>query len=46
MATKSSIGVAFLGLGRMGETHLRNLLGLPGMKVVVVADSRLEAAEK
>jgi myo-inositol 2-dehydrogenase / D-chiro-inositol 1-dehydrogenase len=46
MATKSSIGVAFLGLGRMGETHLRNLLGLPGVKVVVVADSRLEAAER
>jgi myo-inositol 2-dehydrogenase/D-chiro-inositol 1-dehydrogenase len=46
MATKSSIGVAFLGLGRMGETHLRNLLGLPGVKVVVVADSRVEAAER
>ncbi|HEV3210665.1 MAG TPA: Gfo/Idh/MocA family oxidoreductase, partial [Chthoniobacterales bacterium] len=38
-------GVGFLGLGRMGETHLRNLLGLPGVKVVVVADPRLEAAE-
>lgn len=45
MAIKSPIGVAFLGLGRMGETHLRNLLGLPGVKVVVVADPRLEAAE-
>jgi hypothetical protein len=28
MAIKSPLGVAFLGLGRMGETHLRNLLGL------------------
>jgi myo-inositol 2-dehydrogenase / D-chiro-inositol 1-dehydrogenase len=30
----------------MGETHLRNLLGLPGVKVVVVADPRREAAER
>ena len=43
---KEKIGVAFLGVGRMGETHLRNLLGLSGVKVVVVADSRLEAAER
>jgi predicted dehydrogenase len=46
MSVKSSIGVAFLGVGRMGETHLRNLLGLSGVKVVVVADPRLEAAER
>jgi myo-inositol 2-dehydrogenase / D-chiro-inositol 1-dehydrogenase len=41
-----SIGVAFLGVGRMGETHLRNLSGLPRVKVVVVADPRREAAER
>jgi hypothetical protein len=28
----------------MGETHLRNLSGLPRVKVVVVADPRREAA--
>jgi myo-inositol 2-dehydrogenase / D-chiro-inositol 1-dehydrogenase len=41
-----SIGVAFLGVGRMGETHLRNLSGLSRVKVVVVADPRREAAER
>jgi len=41
-----SIGVAFLGVGRMGETHLRNLNGLSQVKVVVVADPRREAAER
>src|ERR1700676_2590896 len=46
MTMKEKIGVAFLGVGRMGETHLRNLLGLSGVKVVVVADPRLEAAER
>jgi myo-inositol 2-dehydrogenase/D-chiro-inositol 1-dehydrogenase len=46
MSVKSSIGVAFLGVGRMGETHLRNLLGISGVKVVVVADPRREAAER
>jgi myo-inositol 2-dehydrogenase / D-chiro-inositol 1-dehydrogenase len=46
MSPKSSIGVAFLGIGRMGETHLRNLLGISGVKIVVVADPRLEAAER
>jgi hypothetical protein len=25
MVKEKTIGVAFLGLGRMGETHLRNL---------------------
>ena len=42
----STIGVAFLGVGRMGETHLRSLAGLSGVKVVVVADPRREAAER
>jgi myo-inositol 2-dehydrogenase/D-chiro-inositol 1-dehydrogenase len=46
MSIGSSIGVAFLGVGRMGETHLRNLLGISGVKVVVVADPRREAAER
>ena len=41
-----SIGVAILGVGRMGETHLRNLIGLSQVKVVVVADPRREAAER
>jgi predicted dehydrogenase len=45
-SSNSSIGVAFLGVGRMGETHLRNLAGLSGVKVVVVADPRREAAER
>jgi myo-inositol 2-dehydrogenase/D-chiro-inositol 1-dehydrogenase len=46
MSNNSSIGVAFLGFGRMGETHLRNLGGLSRVKVVVVADPRREAAER
>ncbi len=45
MAT-SGIGVAFLGVGRMGETHLRNLVGLSGVRVVAVADPNREAAER
>src|SRR4029077_7335788 len=32
----SNIGVAFLGVGRMGETHLRNLTGLSGVRVLAV----------
>jgi myo-inositol 2-dehydrogenase/D-chiro-inositol 1-dehydrogenase len=36
--------VAFLGAGRMGLTHLRNLVGVPGVQVRVVADRSLEAA--
>lgn len=41
-----TIGVAFLGVGRMGETHLRNLVGLSGVRVVAVADPNREAAER
>ena len=41
-----TIGVAFLGVGRMGETHLRNLVGLSGLRVVAVADPNQEAAER
>src|SRR5260370_36713544 len=41
----TEIGVAFLGAGRMGETHLRNLAAISGVRVRVVADPNLEAAE-
>lgn len=43
--SQSEFGVAFLGVGRMGVTHLRNLATIPGVRVVTVADTRLEAAE-
>ena len=43
---RGTIGVAFLGVGRMGETHLRNLVGLSGVRVVVVADPNRDAAER
>jgi len=46
MTKNNTIGVAFLGVGRMGRTHLRNLVGIPGVKVRVVADSNLEVAEQ
>jgi myo-inositol 2-dehydrogenase / D-chiro-inositol 1-dehydrogenase len=46
MKANSTIGVAFLGVGRMGETHLRNLGGLSDVRAVVVADPNLEAAER
>jgi myo-inositol 2-dehydrogenase / D-chiro-inositol 1-dehydrogenase len=34
----ASIGVAFLGAGRMGQTHVRNMAGIPNARTVVVAD--------
>ena len=46
MQINDLIGVAVLGAGRMGQTHLRNLNGLPGVKVVAVADSKITAAEQ
>jgi myo-inositol 2-dehydrogenase/D-chiro-inositol 1-dehydrogenase len=46
MKSKQTIGVAFLGLGRMGETHLRNLAAISGVRVVVVADPQAERAER
>jgi myo-inositol 2-dehydrogenase / D-chiro-inositol 1-dehydrogenase len=46
MQAASTIGVAFLGVGRMGETHLRNLVGLGGVRVVAVADPNGDAAER
>jgi myo-inositol 2-dehydrogenase/D-chiro-inositol 1-dehydrogenase len=33
-----SIGVAFLGAGRMGRVHLRNVASIPNARMVVVAD--------
>ena len=42
---RAGIGVAFLGVGRMGETHLRNMAAISGVRVRVVADPNLEAAE-
>jgi myo-inositol 2-dehydrogenase/D-chiro-inositol 1-dehydrogenase len=45
MKNKEAIGVAFLGVGRMGETHLRNLTAISGVKVVAVADLIPERAE-
>ena len=46
MTDKQTIGVAFLGLGRMGETHLRNLGAIAGVRVVAVVDEQLERAER
>ncbi|HYY31804.1 MAG TPA: inositol 2-dehydrogenase [Chthoniobacterales bacterium] len=46
MKENNRIGVAFLGLGRMGETHLRNVASLSRVKVIAVADSNLQAAER
>ena len=46
MIKENTIGVAFLGLGRMGETHLRNLTAISGVNVVVVADPARERAER
>jgi myo-inositol 2-dehydrogenase/D-chiro-inositol 1-dehydrogenase len=46
MIDKKMIGVAFLGLGRMGETHLRNLSAISGVKVVAVADPDAGRAER
>ena len=39
------IGVAVLGAGRMGQTHIRNLAGLTNARVVAVADPNANAAE-
>jgi myo-inositol 2-dehydrogenase/D-chiro-inositol 1-dehydrogenase len=40
------IGVAFLGAGRMGLTHIQTLAGIREARVVVVADMDLAAAER
>ena len=40
----NAIGVAVLGAGRMGQTHLRNIAAIPNARVVVVADPSADAA--
>jgi len=45
MSANDRLGVAVLGAGRMGRTHLRNLAAIPDARVVVVADPDPEAAE-
>ena len=41
-----TIGVAVLGAGRMGLTHIRTLAGIRSVRVVVVADRDATAAER
>lgn len=41
-----TIGVAVLGAGRMGETHIRTLAGIRTVRVVVVADPDAAAAAR
>lgn len=40
------VGVAVLGAGRMGRTHIRTLAGIRSARVVVVADPDAAAAER
>jgi len=40
-----SIGVAFLGAGRMGRTHIQNLAAIRNVRMVVVADIDRAGAE-
>src|SRR5579862_4883382 len=42
----SSIGVAFLGVGRMGQTHIQTLAGIRNVRLEVVADADPSAAER
>jgi myo-inositol 2-dehydrogenase/D-chiro-inositol 1-dehydrogenase len=41
-----SIGVAFLGVGRIGRTHLRTLAGIGAARIVVVSDLDAKEAER
>lgn len=41
-----SIGVAVLGAGRMGRTHVRNIAAIPNARVVVVGDPDGDAAAR
>lgn len=43
---RDRIGVAFLGVGRMGLTHLHTLAGIRNARVVVVADPDAAMAER
>jgi myo-inositol 2-dehydrogenase/D-chiro-inositol 1-dehydrogenase len=40
-----AFNIAFLGVGRMGTTHLRNLAAISGVNVGVVADRDIAAAQ-
>ena len=40
------INVAVLGAGRMGRTHIRNIAGIPGVSIRIVADPNADAAEQ
>src|SRR4051794_28500738 len=40
------IRVAFLGAGRMGQTHLQNITGIAGVTVTVVADPEAARAQQ
>ena len=40
------IRIAIIGAGRMGQTHIRNLGGIAGVSVAVVADTVLASAEQ
>ena len=42
----NDIGVAFLGVGRIGTTHLLTLAGIPNARLVVVADLDPAEAER
>jgi myo-inositol 2-dehydrogenase/D-chiro-inositol 1-dehydrogenase len=46
MKGSDTIGVAVLGAGRMGRTHVRNLAAIPNVTVVVVADPDEGAANR
>jgi myo-inositol 2-dehydrogenase/D-chiro-inositol 1-dehydrogenase len=41
-----NVRVAFIGAGRMGQTHIQNLAGLTAVEVRVVADTLAENAER
>jgi myo-inositol 2-dehydrogenase / D-chiro-inositol 1-dehydrogenase len=43
---REQVGVAVLGAGRMGRTHIHTLAGIRSVRVVVVADADAEAAER
>ena len=42
----ATFSVAVVGVGRIGTIHLRNVSAIPGVRVVVVADAKREAAEQ
>lgn len=45
-ADPNSIGVAFLGAGRMGLTHVRNMAAIPNARTIVVADPNADNAAR